>query len=132
MAEFGVVVGAFLLVLFATMEMASAAYSYHIVSTVAREGVRYAITHSPTSANPESPANIQTYAAGYASGLDTTNLTVAATFCPHSDSTCTLAPAASVLPDARVVVTYNYPLTIPFMSRVTLTLSSSSRMLVSQ
>jgi len=34
--------------------------------------------------------------------------------------------------DAQVVVTYNYPLSIPFITPVTLSLTSTSKMLVSQ
>jgi len=110
--------------LFAVMEMASAVYSYHMVCTAAREGVRYAIVHSPTSANPATTDQIQDYAKTYASGLDVSQLTVTATF--PAD------PRLVTQKDAKVVVTYNYPLNIPFISTVTLSLTSTSKMLVSQ
>ena len=110
--------------LFAVMEMSSAVYSYHMVCTAAREGVRYAIVHSPTSANPATTDQIQNYAKTYASGLVPGQLTVTATF--PAD------PRLVTQKDAQVVVTYNYPLNIPFISPVTLSLSSTSKMLVSQ
>jgi Flp pilus assembly protein TadG len=124
MVEFALVAGVCFTLLFAVMEMASAVYSYHMVCTAAREGVRYAIVHSPTSANPATTDQIQDYAKTYASGLDTNQLTVTATF--PAD------PRLVTKKDAQVVVTYNYPLNIPFINAVTLSLSSTSKMLVSQ
>jgi len=124
MAEFAMVAGVCFMLLFAVMEMSSAVYSYHMVSTAAREGVRYAIVHSPTSANPATTDQIQDYAKTYASGLDPGQLTVTATF-PND-------PRLVTQKDAQVVVTYNYPLNIPFISPVTLSLTSTSKMLVSQ
>ncbi len=124
MAEFAMIATVCFTLLFAVMEMSSAVYSYHMVSTAAREGVRYAIVHSPTSANPATTDQIQDYAKTYASGLDQSQLTVTATF--PAD------PRLATQKDAQVVVSYNYPLSIPFMSPVTLSLTSTSKMLVSQ
>ena len=75
-------------------------------------------------ANPATTDQIQDYAKTYASGLDVSQLTVTATF--PAD------PRLVTKKDAQVVVTYNYPLNIPFISAVTLNLSSTSKMLVSQ
>ena len=110
--------------LFAVMELSSAVYSYHMVCTAAREGVRYAIVHSPTSANPATTGQIEDYTKTYASGLDPSQLTVTATF--PAD------PRLVTQKDAQVVVSYNYPLSIPLISPVTLSLTSTSKMLVSQ
>ena len=95
-----------------------------MVCTAAREGVRYAIVHSPSSANPASDDQIAQFAENYASGLDPNQLTVTVTF--PAD------PRLVTQKDAQVAVSYNYPLSIPFMSPVTLSLTSTSRMLVSQ
>ena len=124
MVEFAMTATVCFTLLFGVMEMSSAVYSYHMVSTAAREGVRYAIVHSPTSANPATTDQIQDYAKTYASGLDVSQLTVTASF--PSD------PRLVTQKDAQVVVTYNYPLNIPFISPVTLSLTSTSKMLVSQ
>jgi Flp pilus assembly protein TadG len=124
MVEFAITATVLFTVLFGIMEMSTAVYDYHLVCTAAREGVRYAIVHSPTSANPASTDQIQTYAKTYATGLDQSQLTVTASF-----------QADSRLPtqkDAKVIVTYNYPLSIPFMTNPTLSLTSTSQMLVSQ
>jgi len=110
--------------LFGVMEMSSAVYSYHMVSTAAREAVRYAIVHSPTGPNPATTDQIEQVAKSYASGLDQSQLTVTATF--PAD------PRLVTQKDAQVVVTYNYPLNIPFITPVTLSLTSTSKMLVSQ
>jgi Flp pilus assembly protein TadG len=124
MVEFALVAGVFFMLMFGVMEMSSAVYSYHMVCTAAREGVRYAIVHSPTSANPATTTQIQDYAKTYATGLDASQLSVTATF--PAD------PRLVTKKDAQVVVTYNYPLNIPFITPVTLSLSSTSKMLVSQ
>ena len=124
MAEFAMVALVCFGLLYAVMQMSSAVYSYHMVSSAAREAVRYAIVHSPTGPNPASTDQIEQVAKDYASGLDQSQLTVTATF-PND-------PRLSTQKDAKVVVTYNFPLSIPFISPITLSLSSTSKMLVSQ
>lgn len=126
MAEFAVTVSAFLLLLFGIMEMGLAVNAYNDVCTAAREAARYAVVHSPTSANNPSTtppySDIQQQAVNYAPFLSTSDVTVS-------------FPAdarISTQQDALVQITHAYPLSIPFMSSVTLQLSSSSRMLVSQ
>ena len=69
MAEFALTATVCFTLLFGVMEMSSAVYSYHMVCT-AREGVRYAIVHSPSGPNPATADQIQDYAKTYASGLD--------------------------------------------------------------
>jgi Flp pilus assembly protein TadG len=126
MAEFGITAGVFLLLLFGIMEMASAVNAYNDISTAAREAARYAVVHSPTSANSPSKtapySDIQQQAVNYAPFLSTSDVTVS-------------FPADARIPtqsDALIQITHTYPLKIPFMSSINLQLSSSSRMLVSQ
>ncbi len=126
MAEFAVSAGVFLLLLFGIMQMAMAVNAYNDISTAAREAARYAVVHSPTSANNPSTASpysdIQQQAVNYAPFLSTADVTVS-------------FPADAQIPtqnDALIQITHSYPLSIPFMSSINLQLSSSSRMLVSQ
>jgi Flp pilus assembly protein TadG len=122
--EFALVAAVFLLLLFTAIQIGLAVYKYNTVCEAARESVRYAIVHSPTSANPATTAQIQQVAinAAPAVKLTTSNVTVS-------------WPADANLPslkDAQVKISYNYSFRIPFMSPATLTLTSTSRMLVSQ
>ena len=122
MAEFAVVASTFFLLLFGIIEMAIVVFRYNTVSAAAREAARYAVVHNPTSLNPASTADIKAIAVSYAPFLSTDEVTV--TF-----------PADPTLPtqkDAVVSISHNYTQTVPFMSAVPLTLTSSSQMLVSQ
>lgn len=124
MAEFAWSATAFLLLMFGLMQMGLAVYNYNTACAAAREAVRYAIVHSPTSPNPATTSQIQQVAINYAPALNLTSSDISVSW-----------PADPNLPslkDARVAISYNYQLEIPFLSTVTLTLTSSSQMLVSQ
>ena len=122
--EFAFVLSVFLMLVFAVIQMGLAVYNYNSVCEAAREAVRYAVVHSPTSAHPATTAQIQQVAinAATAVGLAASNIAVN-------------WPADANLPslkDAQVKITYNYTFRIPFMSQTTLNLTSTSQMLVSQ
>ena len=124
MAEFALIASAFFSLSFGIIEMASAVMAYNSVCDAAREAVRYAIVHSPTSANPATTAQIQQVAMNVAPNLGITQSQVTVTF-----------PADSNLPsmtDAEVQISYPYTITIPFIPNMSVTLSATSRMLVSQ
>ena len=124
MAEFAMVASVFLLLLFGIMQVTLTVYNYDTVCSAAREAVRYAIVRSPTSPNPATTAQIQQIAINTAVGLNPSQLTIAVSW-----------PADTNLPaqsDARVKVSYQYQLQIPFFAPVTMTLASTSQMLVSQ
>jgi len=124
MVEFALVGSTFFMLSFGIIEMASAVMAYNSVCDAAREAVRYAIVHSPTSANPATTAQIQQVAINTAPNLAMTTNQVTVTF-----------PADANLPsltDALVQISYPYTISIPFIPTVSITLSTSSRMLVSQ
>jgi Flp pilus assembly protein TadG len=124
LAEFALVAVVFLLLIFSLMEMAAVVFAYATICEAAREAVRYAIAHSPTSANPATNAQIQQVAINAAPSLGLTATNVTVTW-----------PADINLPsknDAKVTVSYPYTLRIPLMSPVNLTLAATSRTLVSQ
>ena len=123
-AEFAVVATVFFTVFFGIMQMALAVYSYNAISSAAREAARYAMVHGPTSVTPATTAQIQQVAINSAPGLSlkTTDITVSFPADP-------IAPAQK---DAQVKISYDYSLKVPFMSAVTLKLTSTSQVLVSQ
>jgi Flp pilus assembly protein TadG len=127
LAEFAQVALLFFLLLFGIFEMGTVIYRYTTICMAAREATRYAAVHSTTSQNPAGSGGyptVQQYAVNFAPFLTTSDVTVTypADVTPHINNQN----------DAVVTITYNYTQQIPFMSPVTLTLSSTSRMLVSQ
>lgn len=123
-AEFGLVATGLFLLIFALMSLGSAVYDYNTLSSAAREAVRYATIHSPTSADPATPDQIKQVAINYAQGMDIEKSDVSVSW--PTD------PNITIKKDAQVTVSYTYKLKIPLMSPVALDLTSTSRMLVSQ
>jgi Flp pilus assembly protein TadG len=122
MAEFAAVALVFFLLLFGIMGMGIVVYRYNTVGDAAREAARYAVVHGPSSQNPATTDQIAAIAVSYAPFLSAGDVTV--TF-----------PADPTLPkqkDAKVSISHNYTQNIPIMSAVTLNLTSSSQMLLSQ
>jgi Flp pilus assembly protein TadG len=123
-AEFALVAAVFLFLMFALMEMATAVFAYTTICEAAREAARYAIAHSPTSANPATNAQIQQVAINAAPSLGLTATNVSVSW-----------PADSNLPsqkDVQITISCPYTLRIPLISPITLTLAASSQSLVSQ
>lgn len=122
--EFGLSATLFLLLLFGVLQMLLAMYQYNTLCSAAREAVRYAIAHSPTSANPASSAQIQQVAINYAPALNLTASDISVSFVTDAN-----LPSQN---DAKVAISYQYQLQIPFITPVTMTLSTTSQMLASQ
>ncbi|MBV8055234.1 MAG: pilus assembly protein [Deltaproteobacteria bacterium] len=123
-AEFALVGVVFLLLMFALMELAAAVFDYATISEATREAARYAIAHSPTSANPATNSQIQQIAINAAPSLGLTASNVSVSW-----------PADSNMPskkDAQITISYPYKLQLPLISPVTLTLAATSQSLVSQ
>lgn len=124
MTEFCGVATVLFLLMFGLMDLGSAVYSYNTVSNATREAVRYAIVHSPTSANPASTSEIRQVAINYAVGLGLTDGDISVSW--PTD------PYDTKKSDAEVQITYPYEIKIPFLSTVSVNLTSTSRMMVSQ
>jgi Flp pilus assembly protein TadG len=125
--EFALAATAFLLLTFSIIEMALLVYSYNTIGHAARECVRYAIVHSPTSSNPATTSQIQNVTIGFADLPSPNQLT--------ASGIAVTWPVDARLPalqDAQCVISLNYTLRIPFLPLVTLPLSVTARMLVSQ
>jgi hypothetical protein len=98
-------------------------YSYNYVSYGAREGSRYAAVHGTDSKRPVTTADaVTTFVQNKTPGLNTSNLTVSTTWTPA---------ATPGNPGGTVLVQYQLQFRIPFMSHVTLPLTSTSKMTIS-
>jgi Flp pilus assembly protein TadG len=121
------------------MEMCQALYTYHFVSEAAREGTRYAMVRGSsctgfTSACPAQAADVQTYVRGIGfPGIVPADVTVTTTW-PTTGSSCTPSSLPCNNPGnlVQVIVQYRFPLSIPFVPSSSLTLTSTSKMAISQ
>ena len=142
--ETAVACAVLLAMVFGVFEMSLALYTYHYISDAAREGSRYAIvrgsnscTNTPNIDNCNAtPAQIQTYVQnlGYP-GINSTHVNTswlsASTTQPTTWSACA-TPCKAPGNLVKVNVTYAFPLAIPFWRAVSLNLSSTSQMVISQ
>jgi Flp pilus assembly protein TadG len=135
--EFAVSVVALIMIVVGIMEMSLALYSYNFVSEAAREGSRYAMVRasctSPCTA--ESATGIQTYVKGLTyPGIAPANITVTTVYSAYPAGTTCTPLSSCTNPGNLVTVTvqYQFPLSIPFMTQRTLTMSSSSAIVISQ
>jgi Flp pilus assembly protein TadG len=123
--EFALIAPAFLILLFSIMWLSLAVYDYNFVSYAAREGSRYAAVHGTDSKQPVTTASAVTaFVQKETAGLDTSKLTVSTAWSPAATPG---KPGGTV----QVQIQYTFQLSIPFMSPVTLPLSSVSTMTIS-
>jgi Flp pilus assembly protein TadG len=141
LVEFALSVMVMLTFILGVMTMCMALYSYHFVAEAAREGARYAIvrgsgctTYSGFTSNCpiSTAAPIQTYVRSLAlPGINANNLTVAAVYSAYPSGTCTPSAACNNPGNqVQVTVTYQLPVTIPFVPARTLTMTSRSQMII--
>ncbi len=137
----------FLAMLIGSFEALLGLYTYNFVSEAAREASRYAAvrgstscTNTPNLTNCNATSDkIQTWvkSRGYP-GIKTSNLTVTATWntvsasTPATWSTCTTGTCNAPGNMVKVVATYAYPLHVPFAPTLSINLTSTSRMVISQ
>ena len=123
MAEFALVLTPCLIMFFGIINFALALYCYDFVCYSAQQAVRYATVHGSTAAIPVSAAGVQTYVDGLVVGvLDTDSLTVTTTWAPNNN------PGSVV----TVVVSYNFPPLTTLVSSVTIPLTRTAAMVISQ
>ncbi len=143
LVEFALSCSILCLILFGTFQVSLLVYTYDFVCEAARDGARYAIVRgTKCTAMPDcgaTSAQIQTHvqAQNYP-GITTSNLTAsavwykAATAPPNMVwSSCT---GTCNVEGNAVQVTVNYPYTfsVPFWNTVTVNLTNSSQMVISQ
>jgi Flp pilus assembly protein TadG len=130
--------------MFGVIETGFALYSYHFISEAAREGTRYAIVRGSsagtlTCSAPGPPtciaqsADIQTYVKGLGfPGINPGNMTVAPAWSayPSGQSCPATGPCNSPGNLITITVTYNFPLTVPFIPAHTYTMTSTAAMII--
>jgi Flp pilus assembly protein TadG len=142
-AEFAVASTILLAIVFGIYEASSALYAYTYISDAAREATRYAIVRGSActgftecSGTPvgATSAQISSYVKGLGyPGINSSNLNVNSTW-PTTGSACTPISSPCNNPGnlVKVVVAYQYPLSIPFVPLSTINMSSTSEMVISQ
>lgn len=122
-AEFALVITPCLMLFFGIINFALALYSYDFVCYSAQQAVRYASIRGSTAPTPVSAASVQTYVNGLVVGvLNTSSLTAAASWAPNNK------PGSVV----TVVVTYNFPPLTSLVSSVTIPLTRTAAMVITQ
>jgi Flp pilus assembly protein TadG len=122
--EFALTASVFFLLTFAVIQMGLVIYTYNTLASATRDAVRYATMHGPNRTPTAQQSDVKTVLLNNAADLNASNLTVNLTW-----------PADANMPsqsDAKLNVSYNYQVQIPFASTVTLTLIATSQMLVEQ
>ena len=141
MVEFAVSATTLLSLMFGIIAICTGLYSYHFISDAAREGTRYAMVRGSgcssygkltTNCPIATSAAVQTYVQGLSfPGIKSSNMTVTTTWSGNG-TTWTSTPGTNNDPgdQVKVVVSYQFPLHIPFMPARTLTMTSTSQMVI--
>jgi len=123
MAEFALVLTPCLTLFFGIINFALALYCYDFVCYSAQQAVRYATVHGSTATTIATSTSIQTYVNNLVVGvLKTSAMTVTTTWSPNNN------PGGVV----TVVVTYNFPPLTSLVSSVTIPLTRTAAMIVTQ
>jgi Flp pilus assembly protein TadG len=150
MVEFAISASALMLIMFGILEFGRVMYTYHTVSNAARLASRWAMVRgancslldhcNATSADVQSfvIANVPMVdsSSTTAAGCSQAGLCASATWSTSTDPSvdCTATdPSGNNVPGHLVCVTVTYPFNfaIPFVSNTPLTLSSTSKMVIS-
>jgi Flp pilus assembly protein TadG len=137
----------FLAMLLGIFQMSLASYTLHYISDAAREGSRYAMVRGSTSCtNTPNLSNcnvtsdqVQTYVRSLAyPGIQSSRLTVTTTWMsasstqPTTWSSCTTGTCNAPGNQVKVVAAYTFPLSVPFVPALSFSLTSTSKMVISQ
>jgi Flp pilus assembly protein TadG len=133
--EFALTSVVMFMTLIGLMKVCLAVYTYHFVSEAAREAVRYAVVHGSSASSPVStndPIQSFTRNLGYP-GVVSSFLTTTTTWdtYPTAGGACTPSSACNNPGNiVKVKVSYAFPLSIPFTSTRTWTMTSTSAMVI--
>jgi Flp pilus assembly protein TadG len=123
------------------MELSMALYTFHFISEAARDGARYAIVRGSScpAVLPGCPAagtgvDVQSYLQNEGFPSINPGLMTVTTTWPTTGSTCTPSAAPCDNPGnlVKVVVVYQFPLSIPFVPTQSLNMTSTAEMVISQ
>jgi Flp pilus assembly protein TadG len=135
--------------IFGIMEACLGVYTYHFISEASREATRYAIVRGSTyTTNCSTPPNDATCVAqgGSNTGDITTyvqnlnfpainpaKMTVNSTWLKSDGTACgTTNSCKAIGNQVKVIITYHFPLSVPFIPVSTWTMTSTSQMVISQ
>ncbi|MGC1192586.1 MAG: TadE family protein [Candidatus Binatus sp.] len=122
-AEFALVLTPCLLLFFGIINFALALYCYDFVCYSAQQAVRYATVHGATAPTVVSASGVQTYVNALVVGvLNTKSMTVTTTWAPDNN------PGSVV----TVTVAYNFPPLTSLVSSVTIPLTRTAAMVITQ
>ena len=144
--EFAIVSTVALMLIFGILDFSRALYSYHQVSEVARQGARYAIVNGGAACGGGTPDPMQAWVNQHATLLGDGSLSVTTTCsdsaaCEDASSTncsnannCTATSAPYDAPGCivSVKVDYSFHFLVPLVSKLTVPMSSTSTMVISQ
>lgn len=134
-------------VLLGIISMSLALYTYFFVADAARQATRYAIVRGSTSCTYSSSLSncnatsdqIQTYVRGIAyPGITSSKLHITAKWLtpssgkPTTWSACTTGTCNAPGNLVKVVATYAYPVSIPFVPTLSINLRSTAQMVIAQ
>lgn len=137
MVEFAISTTALLLIIFGILEFSRVLYVYHTVSNAARLGSRWAMVRGSGCSVLDycnaTSNDIQTWVRSQVPMFDANGMTVSASWSDSNDPSVDCADGGTNAPGHTVCVTVNYPFTfaVPFVSTTPLTLSSTSKMVIS-
>jgi len=128
-----------LTIVFGVITMGLALYTYNVVAASAREATRFAMVRgadctSWATACPASAADVRNYIEQNLDfpGINVSKLSVSTSWVAAPGAAACAANCNIPGNQVHVTVTYTFPLTIPFVSRNTLSLTSTSQMVISQ
>jgi Flp pilus assembly protein TadG len=146
LVEFALVSTAALTIILGILDFGRALYSFHLVSEVARQGARHAIVNGVASCAGGTPDPLQSWVSSQAPLVGSGSLTVTtscsnSTPCANASSTncsnasnCTAISAPYDTAGCIVSVEVDYPFhfLVPLVSNLTLQMTSTSTMVISQ
>ena len=150
MVEFALSAIVLFIFIFGILDMSLAVYGYHYASEAAREGTRYAIVRGWTAPTVDgtlcvsytngacmaTSTQIQQYVKSLSfPGINSSLMTVTPSWSTYPGGAACTAPSSTCNVPGNLVtvqVQYAFPLTIPFISARTLTMTSTSAMVISQ
>lgn len=145
MVETALVMSVFTLMLFGVFDYGRALYSYHMVDNAARIGSRFAIVHGSACVHTASPdtwpcdadaTEIQNYVRSQSVELGPADQVTVTTAWGQNGGANPGCEGGSPYnaPGCLVTVSVSYPFNfaLPFISTLTLTMTSSSAMIISQ
>lgn len=112
----------FMVTLIGIMDFGRIAGAYNILAGATKEGARYAIVHGSMSGSAATNSDIQSIVQHWAIGLDPGSLNVTTTWAPGN------TPGSTV----QVVATYTITPILIWISGSSFTISSQSKMIISQ